>query len=330
MRVPSPKTALIPDFEQKIQAICEQCSGMNIRSIAGVPSWNLIMLNRILEYTGKKDISEVWPDLELFIHGGVNFSPYRDLYRKIISSPTMHYMETYNASEGFFSICDRPEADDMLLMLDYHTYFEFLPMSEIGNPDMAVPLHGVRTGVNYAMIITSSNGLWRYMIGDTVEFTDTNPYRIRITGRTKHYINAFGEEIIVDNAERAIRQACIATGAAVSEYTAAPIYMALGRKGAHQWVIEFERKPADAGRFAAVLDSALQQLNSDYEAKRYKDTTLLAPEITEVERGTFVEWMTRRGKLGGQNKVPRLCNDRRYVDSLLGMARKEKQTADLK
>lgn len=329
MRVPSPKTALIPDFEQKVQAICRECTGMNIRSLAGVPSWNLVMLNKILEYTGKNNISEVWPDLELFIHGGVNFSPYRELYKKIIPSPSMHYMETYNASEGFFGICDDLNRDDMLLMLDYHTYFEFLPLSQLGRYEKAVPLQDVRKGENYAMIITSSNGLWRYLIGDTVEFTDTDPYRIRITGRTKHYINAFGEEIIVDNAEKAVRRACEATGAEVTEYTAAPIYMELGRKGAHQWVIEFERMPDDMDRFAKVLDRQLQELNSDYEAKRYKDTTLYAPEITAVERGTFMEWMRRRDKLGGQNKVPRLCNDRRYVDALLQMAEKEKQTADL-
>ena len=330
MRVPSPKTALIPDFEQKVQAICKECAGMNIRSLAGVPSWNLVMLNKILEYTGKNNISEVWPDLELFIHGGVNFSPYRELYKKIIPSPSMHYMETYNASEGFFGICDDLSRDDMLLMLDYHTYFEFLPLSQLGHYEKAVPLQEVKKGENYALIISSSNGLWRYLIGDTVEFTDTAPYRIRITGRTKHYINAFGEEIIVDNAEKAVRRACEATGAEVTEYTAAPIYMKLGRKGAHQWLVEFDREPEDMARFAAVLDEQLQELNSDYEAKRYKDTTLYAPEVTAVPRGTFMEWMRSRGKLGGQNKVPRLSNDRRYVDELLEMAAKEKQTAELK
>ena len=330
MRVPSPKTALIPDFEQKVQAICRECADMDIRSFAGVPSWNLVMLKGILEYTGKSNISEVWPNLELFIHGGVNFSPYRELYKKIIPSPSMHYMETYNASEGFFGICDDLSRDDMLLMLDYHTYFEFLPLSQLGHYEKAVPLQDVRKGENYAMIITSSNGLWRYLIGDTVEFTDTDPYRIRITGRTKHYINAFGEEIIVDNAEKAIRRACEATGAQATEYTAAPIYMELGRKGAHQWLVEFDRMPDDMNRFAAVLDRQLQELNSDYEAKRYKDTTLYAPEITVVPRGTFMEWMRSRGKIGGQNKVPRLCNDRRYVDGLLETAAKKRQTADLK
>ena len=329
LRVPSPRTALIADFEQKVQAICEECAPMNITSLAGVPSWNLVMLNKILEYTGKDNISEVWPNMELFIHGGVNFSPYRQLYKKIIPSPRMHYMETYNASEGFFGICDDLSRDDMLLMLDYHTFYEFLPMTDFGNYDKTVPLQGVKTGVNYAMIITSSNGLWRYMIGDTIEFTDLSPYRIRITGRTKHYINAFGEEVIVDNAEKAIRKACESTGAQVTEYTAAPIYMNLGTKGAHQWIIEFCRMPDSLEKFASVLDGTLQNLNSDYEAKRYKDTTLYAPEITVVGEGTFMSWMKERNKIGGQNKVPRLCNDRRYVDELLGIKAKQKQTVDL-
>jgi hypothetical protein len=260
--------------------------------------------------------------LELFIHGGVNFSPYREIYEQLIPTDGMHYMETYNASEGFFAISD-DFSDDMLLMLDYGIFYEFLPLAELSDPSRAIPLEDVRTGVNYAMIISSSNGLWRYLIGDTVEFTSLSPYRLRISGRTKHYINAFGEEIIVDNAERAIRAASDATGAVVTEYTAAPIYMDIDKKGAHQWVVEFATPPASIEAFAITLDRALQELNSDYEAKRYKNSTLYAPTVTPVPEGTFLRWMESRGKTGGQNKVPRLSNDRSYVDQILEMVRKK-------
>jgi hypothetical protein len=317
-RVPKTSTALIADFEEKIERICRECVGEDVRSLAGVPSWNLVMLRRVLEYTGKTNLLEVWPRLELFIHGGVNFSPYREIYERLIPTDGMHYMETYNASEGFFAISD-DFSDDMLLMLDYGIFYEFLPLANLDNPSKAIPLEGVRTGVNYAMIISSSNGLWRYLIGDTVEFTSTAPYRLRISGRTKHYINAFGEEIIVDNAERAIRAASDATGATVTEYTAAPIYMNLDTKGAHQWVVEFATPPTSTEAFARALDSALQEVNSDYEAKRYKNTTLYAPTVTPVAEGTFLRWMESRGKTGGQNKVPRLSNDRSYVNQILLM-----------
>ncbi|MDR0908072.1 MAG: GH3 auxin-responsive promoter family protein [Rikenellaceae bacterium] len=317
-RVPKTSTALIADFEEKIERICEECVGEDVRSLAGVPSWNLVMLRRVLEYTGKANLLEVWPRLELFIHGGVNFSPYREIYERLIPTGGMHYMETYNASEGFFAISD-DFSDDMLLMLDYGIFYEFLPLGELADPSRAIPLEGVRTGVNYAMIISSSNGLWRYLIGDTVEFTSLSPYRLRISGRTKHYINAFGEEIIVDNAERAIRAASDATGATVTEYTAAPIYMDIDKKGAHQWVVEFATPPADIEAFRGALDRGLQELNSDYEAKRYKNTTLYAPTVTPVPEGTFLRWMQSRGKTGGQNKVPRLSNDRTYIDQILTM-----------
>ncbi len=316
-RVPRPETALIPDFDRKVQEICRETVGQNVTSFAGVPSWNLVMFQKVLEYTGKENISQVWPNLEMFVHGGMNFKPYRDQYRKIIPSERMKYMETYNASEGFFAIQDDPAADDMLLMLDYGVYYEFVPTHSIGRPDAAVPLEGVRRGVNYAMLISTCCGLWRYMIGDTVEFTSTAPYKIRITGRTKHYINAFGEELIIDNAETALREACDRTGAEISDYTAAPVYMQDKTKGSHQWVIEFRRRPDDFELFVDTLDKALQQVNSDYEAKRFKDTTLLSPTVTSVPEGTFYRWMESRGKAGGQNKVPRLSNDRSYVDPLL-------------
>lgn len=321
-RVPSAKTALIPDFEEKVKRICEETAGQNVTSFAGVPSWNLVMLNKVLEYTGKNNLLEVWPNLELFIHGGMNFKPYREQYRTIIPSPDMKYMETYNASEGFFSIADDPARDDMLLMLDYKIFYEFIPLADLDDRSKSVPLEGVTTGVNYAMIITTSNGLWRYMIGDTVEFTSVSPYRIHITGRTKHYINAFGEEVVIENAENAVREACDICGAEVFEYSAAPVYMDGHTKGAHEWVIEFRRPPHDMEDFREALDKALQNVNSDYEAKRFKDTTLNAPRISAVPEGTFMRWMDEQGKTGGQNKVPRLYNDRRYVEQLLETAKR--------
>jgi hypothetical protein len=318
LRVPGNRTALMADFEQKVERICRECAREDVRSIAGVPSWNLVMLRRMLEYTGRRNLLEIWPRLELFIHGGVNFAPYKEVYRQLIPSPEMHYLETYNASEGFFGIADDFGAgDDLLLMLDYGMYYEFLPLADLAQPEKAVPLEDVRTGVNYAMIITSSNGLWRYLIGDTVRFTSVSPYRIQISGRTKHYINAFGEEIVVDNAERAMRAACNETDAEVSEYTAAPIYMHLDRKGAHEWVVEFSREPEEIDAFATALDRARMDVNSDYEAKRQGNTTLRKPVITTVPRGTFMRWLESKGKTGGQHKVPRLANDRAYVEEIL-------------
>ena len=324
-RTPSADTALIPDFELKVRKICEEAIPENVTSFAGVPSWNLVMMNKILEYTGKENLLEVWPNLELFVHGGMNFKPYREQYRRLIPSPRMKYMETYNASEGFFAIGDDPERDDMLLMLDYHIYYEFLPMASLGDPSQAVPLEGVRTGVNYAMIISTSNGLWRYLIGDTVEFTSTAPYRIRITGRTKHFINVFGEEVMVDNAESALRRACDLTGAEVAEFTVAPVFMEGRSKGAHEWVVEFQQEPASRAVFTEALDKALQEVNSDYEAKRFKNTTLQAPRLSPVPPGTFFRWMEGRGKIGGQHKVPRLYNDRTFADELLSLTETSRQ-----
>lgn len=317
---PPTEVALIADFDEKVRRIAEVAVKQDIRSFAGVPSWNLVMMNKILEITGKNNLLEIWPDMELFIHGGMNFKPYREEYRRIIPSPDMRYMETYNASEGFFGIADDPAKDDMLLMLDYQTFYEFLPLNEISNHSKAIPLEGVKMGVNYAMILTSSNGLWRYMIGDTVEFTSISPYRIKITGRTKHYVNAFGEEVVIDNAETALREACDATGAEVVEFSVAPVYMEGKSKGAHEWVVEFRTLPDSLDKFREALDKALQRVNSDYEAKRFKDTTLAEPRISVVPAGTFIKWMTDRGKAGGQNKVPRLFNDRTFVDELLATA----------
>ncbi|MDR0954382.1 MAG: GH3 auxin-responsive promoter family protein [Rikenellaceae bacterium] len=316
-RVPGAKTALIPDFEEKVRRIAEETLGQRVTAFAGVPSWNLVMLNKILEISGKENLLEVWPEMSCFIHGGMSFEPYRAQYEALIPSAQMNYLETYNASEGFFAIQDDPARRDMLLMLDYGVFYEFLPVDRLNDPTQALPLWQVEQGVNYALIISSSNGLWRYRIGDTVEFTTLAPYRIRITGRTKLYINAFGEEVIIDNAEKAIEAASRATGAAVTDYTAGPVYMSGKGKGAHQWLIEFSRPPDSLPRFVETLDATLQEVNSDYAAKRFKDTTLYAPVVDVLPSGAFYRWMESRGKTGGQNKVPRLSNGREFIEELL-------------
>ena len=305
--VPRGNTALQPDFDRKCEAICRTCAKEDVRAFAGVPSWNLELMRRMLEYTGRKNLREVWPRLECFIYGGVAFAPYRDTFMELIPGDDMHYMETYNASEGFFAIADDPVRDDMLLMLDYGTYYEFRRGEEI------VPLEGVREGETYALLITSDNGLWRYEIGDTVTITSTKPYRIRFAGRTRQFINVFGEELIVDNAERALTEACRRTGARVEEYTVAPCFMTLEHRGAHEWVVEFVREPASREQFAEVLDEALRRENSDYDAKRR--TTLERLHLHPVERGRFLRWMRTRGK----NKVPRMANDRRVAEEIVQM-----------
>ena len=318
-RTPPTEIALIPEFEEKISQITKTAVTENVTSLAGVPSWFMVLLRYILEYTKKSNILEVWPNLELFIHGGISFDPYREQYKRIIPSAKMNYMETYNASEGFFAIQDDPSSADMLLMLDYGVFYEFIPSSN-ANEDhpLTIPLWDVETGVNYAMVISTNGGLWRYMIGDTVKFSSKNPYKLRITGRTKHFINAFGEEVIIDNAERAIKAACLGTGAIISDYTAGPIFMSESQsKGAHQWLIEFDTQPSDIDKFTTILDQKLQDLNSDYEAKRHRNATLERPHVLIVTDGTFMEWMRERGKIGGQNKVPRLSNNRDYLDGLL-------------
>jgi hypothetical protein len=320
-RTPPTGIALIEEFDEKIKQITKTSVHENVTSFAGVPSWFLVLLNYVLDYTGKSNILEVWPNLELFIHGGISFNPYCEQYRKLVPSEKMHYMETYNASEGFFAIQDDPTSGDMLLMLDYGVFYEFVPISESGSEfPVALPIWETETDVNYAMVITTNGGLWRYMIGDTVMFTSKNPYKLRITGRTKHYINAFGEEVIIDNAEKAINRACAGTGANISEYTAGPIYMTESqKKGAHEWLIEFITKPDDIEKFTDILDITLQELNSDYEAKRHNNATLERPHVMTVDEGTFIRWMRERGKMGGQNKVPRLSNTREFLDDLIRM-----------
>ena len=320
VRVPCKKTALLSDFEVKRDRIARETINKKVTNISGVPSWMLSVLTRVLEISGKSNITEVWPDLEVFFHGGVAFTPYRQQYKEIIPSPNMHYMETYNASEGFFGLQDDPNDSAMLLMLDYDIFYEFIPMEEIDKEHpTVVPLSGVQTGRNYAMVISTSCGLWRYLIGDTVTFTSKNPYKFIITGRTKHFINAFGEELIVDNAEKGLAYACEQTGAEVLEYTAAPVFMDNKAKCRHQWMIEFAKEPDDLDRFAHLLDQKLQEINSDYEAKRYKDITLQHLEVIKARRDLFNQWMKSRGKLGGQNKVPRLSNSRRVINELIEM-----------
>ena len=317
VRVPKKSTALLSDFEVKRDRIAREAMTKNVTNISGVPSWMLSMLTRMMEITGKTHLEEVWPNIEVFFHGGVAFTPYREQYKRLITSPNMHYMETYNASEGFFGIQDDPTDKSMLLMLDYGVFYEFIPMdSENRQP---IPLWEVETGKNYAMVISTSCGLWRYEIGDTIQFTSTNPYKFIISGRTKHFINAFGEELIVDNAEQGLAYACEQTGAEVLEYTAAPVFMDANAKCRHQWLIEFSKRPADVQQFAALLDRRLQEINSDYEAKRYKDITLQHLEIVEARQGLFNDWLKLRGKLGGQHKVPRLSNSRDTMEQLLAL-----------
>ena len=320
VRVPGKQTALLSDFEVKRDRIAQETLNKNVTNISGVPSWMLSVLVRVLELTGRTHINEVWPNLEVFFHGGIAFTPYRSQYEHIISRPDMHYMETYNASEGFFGIQDDPTDKSMLLMTDYDVFYEFMPMEDFGKDHpRVVPLEGVETGKNYAMIISTSCGLWRYLIGDTVSFTSTRPYKFVITGRTKYFINAFGEELIQDNAENGLAVACRETGAEISEYTAAPVFMDENARCRHQWLIEFSRQPDSIDHFAAVLDRELQTLNSDYEAKRWHDVTLQHLEVIAARTGLFNDWLKQQGKLGGQHKVPRLSNSRKNIDELLQM-----------
>jgi len=318
VKTPRQDIALMAEWEEKLEKITETTIRENITNINGVPSWMLVLLKHILKKTGKDNILEVWPNLELFVHGGVSFGPYQEHFRKLIPSDNVQYIEVYNASEGFFAIQDSPTKKDMLLMLDYGVFYEFIPMDELDkeHPE-ALTLDEVETGKNYALVISTSGGLWRYMIGDTIQFTSLYPHKIKITGRTKHFINAFGEEVIIDNAENALKSACNETGAIIREYTGAPVYMGTESKGKHEWMIEFDQEPGDLEKFKNSLDETLQNLNSDYEAKRYKDITLEAPIVHKAKPGLFYQWMKKRGKLGGQNKVPRLSNDRKYIDDLL-------------
>lgn len=320
VRVPKKQTALLSDFELKRDRIARECMHKNVTNISGVPSWMLSVLVHMLELSGKEHIEDLWPNLEVFFHGGISFTPYRKQYEQIITKSDMHYMETYNASEGFFGIQDDPNDRSMLLMLDYGVYYEFLPMDEFGQDHPhVVPLEDVELDRNYAMVITTSCGLWRYMIGDTVRFTSKRPYKFVITGRTKYFINAFGEELIMDNAEKGLAYACEQTGAQVIEYTAAPVYMDQNAKCRHQWLIEFSKEPADLQQFSDLLDKRLQEINSDYEAKRSHNVTLQHLEIIKARPNLFNDWLKQKGKLGGQHKIPRLSNSRKNIDELLEM-----------
>ena len=318
IRVPSKEIALLSEFEEKVERIAETTIHENVTNLSGVPSWMLAVIKRILEKTGAKHLNEVWPNLEVFFHGGVCFTPYREQYKQLITSDKMHYMETYNASEGFFGLQSDLNDPAMLLMIDYDVFYEFIPLEEIDNPAPAiVPLPGVEIGKNYAMVISTSCGLWRYIIGDTVKFTQKDPYKFIITGRTKHFINAFGEELMVDNAEKGLARACAETGAQVLEYSAAPVFMDANAKCRHQWLIEFSVMPDSLEKFRHTLDKALQEINSDYEAKRHKDITLQELEIIVARPNLFHDWLKQKGKLGGQHKVPRLSNNRDYIEEML-------------
>ena len=318
VRVPSKRVALLADFEEKRDLIARRAMQCRITNLSGVPSWMMAVITRVLEFSGKDTLDQVWPHLEVFFHGGVAFTPYREQYQRLIPSQGMHYMETYNASEGFFGLQNDPADPAMLLMIDYGVFYEFIPLEEVGRPDAhALPLWQVECDRQYAMVISTSGGLWRYQIGDTVRFTSTEPYKFVISGRTKSFINAVGEELVVDNAEKGLQEACRLTGARVSEYTAAPVFMDNAGRCRHQWVVEFDKAPADTEAFARCLDEALQRINSDYEAKRYKDITLQRLELISAPRGLFNEWLKSRGKLGGQHKVPRLSNNRDIIEQVL-------------
>ncbi len=318
IRTPKAQIALIQKWEEKLDKLSKSAIRENVTAIAGVPSWNLVMLKYILEFTGKKNLLEIWPNLELFMHGGINFSPYIEIFKQLIPSKEMHYMETYNASEGFFAIQDNLSDPGLLLMLDYGIFYEFIPLDQYNQGNFkAYHIGEVQKDINYAMVISTSGGLWRYSVGDTIMFTSLYPHKIAITGRTKHFINAFGEELIVDNAEKSLLVACQSTGAIIHEYTAAPVYMDKNSKGYHEWLIEFEKDPDDFEKFKLVLDKTLISLNSDYEAKRYNNITLDVPVIKKLRKGAFYKWFSEKDKLGGQNKMPRLSNDRKYADELL-------------
>lgn len=322
LRTPDMSIALMDNYEEKIEKMARATIDINVTNIAGVPTWTIILAKRILEITGKQNLLEVWPHLELYVHGAVNFDPYRAQFKKLIPNKEMYYLETYNASEGFFGIQDQSDSNDLLLMLDYGIYYEFIPLENVDkeNPD-TLSLSEVEKDKNYAMVISTNAGLWRYMIGDTVKFTSLSPYRVRITGRTKHFINAFGEEVIIDNAEKALNKACADTGAHIRDYTACPIYFNEDEPGAHEWIIEFEKKPKEFERFVDILDNTLREVNSDYDAKRFKDMALKRPTVHSAPNNTFYNWLKAKGKLGGQHKVPRLANERKYVEEILKMMR---------
>lgn len=321
---PDIATALLPDWEVKLERLAKAgLSNPDVVMIGGVPTWTVMLFRRMLEISGKRNMLELWPRFQLYVHGGVSFSPYKSQFQDFFPSGKVEYLEVYNASEGYFSAQDTANAEDgMLLLLQNGIYYEFLPMEEWEQEfPCAIPLWEVETGKNYALVISTNGGLWRYLPGDTVMFTNLNPYRIRVTGRTKQFVNAFGEEVMVDNTDRALAETCMATGAVVSEYTVAPVYLQGGQKGGHEWLIEFERPPSDLEVFNTLLDSNLQKINSDYEAKRFGDIALERLMLHPVPQGTFYRWMRARGKFGGQHKVPRLANHRAYVEEIKELLR---------
>lgn len=317
-RIPEKQIALMDGWEKKIEMMAQRVKDEDVTSIVGVPSWTLVLMRRLLEITGKPNISELWPNLQLYMHGGVNFQPYQSQFEELIPHRGMQYYQTYNASEGFFGLQYSPGADDMLLLLDYGIYYEFIPVEESHRDQPStIGLENVEVGKNYEMVISTNAGLWRYRIGDTIVFTSIDPFMIKVSGRTKHFINAFGEEVIIDNAESALARACQVTNAAVAEYTAGPVYMSGTQTGSHEWLIEFEKKPNDLEAFTLALDHALREINSDYDAKRTGNLTLGMPIVKAMPQHTFYEWMKKCGKLGGQHKVPRLSNDRKIIEEIL-------------
>ncbi len=319
IRTPDLSIALMDEWEGKIESLSQSTIQENVTSISGVPTWTLVLIKRILEITGKNNLKEVWPNFELYIHGGVSFTPYKEQFKKLMGDG-VHYLEMYNASEGFFAAQDNPNEEGMLLYLNHGIFYEFMPIEEYGKPQpQTIGLQKVEPGKNYALVISTNGGLWRYLLGDTIQFTSLHPFRIKVTGRLKHFINAFGEELIVDNTDKAIAIACSKTGAVVNDYTAAPVYFTHSSNGAHEWLIEFEKEPANLQLFTYELDAALKTVNSDYEAKRYKDIALRIPLVHSLKKGMFNEWLKGKGKLGGQHKVPRLSNDRKYIDDILNM-----------
>jgi hypothetical protein len=319
LRTPELSIALLDEWETKIEKLAESTIQENVTSISGVPTWTLVLIKRILEITGKQNLKEVWPNLELYIHGGVSFTPYREQFDRLIGAP-ITYLDLYNASEGFFAAQDKPGEEGMLLFLQHGIFYEFLPVEEYGkdNPQ-TIGLEEVEIGKNYAIVITTNGGLWRYLVGDTIQFTSVFPFRVKVSGRIKHFINAFGEEVIVDNSDKAIAAACEKTGAIVKDYTAAPIYFSDEGNGGHEWLIEFEKEPLDLKLFTYELDNALKNINSDYEAKRHKDIALRMPVVHSLPQGMFEKWLRSKGKLGGQHKVPRLSNDRKYIEEILAL-----------
>jgi hypothetical protein len=319
IRTPDLSIAIMDEWESKIEKLANNTINENVTSVSGVPTWTLVLFKRILEITGKKTMAEVWPSLELFMHGGVSFIPYKEQFQKLIGKD-INYLEMYNASEGFFAAQDVPGNEGMLLFTDHGIFIEFMPVNEYGKKDpQTIGLQDVELGKNYAPVISTNGGLWRYLVGDTIQFVSLKPYRIKVSGRLKHYINAFGEEIIVDNADTAIAVAAEKTGSIVNEYTAAPVYFSDHSNGAHEWLIEFEKEPGNLDAFTKELDAALKNIKSDYEAKRYKDIALRLPIIHSLKKGVFTEWLRSKGKLGGQHKVPRLSNERKYLEEILQM-----------